>query len=391
MTKIKKGIAIFLVFIMPVSLTFKSCDKLEDLLDFLALVGDLAGWWEEKEDTKNIPEDITPFDEDPKNLAGKADLEHLFPPIGDQGRYGTCVAWAVGYYLKTSLDAIERGWTTQDLRNTSNQVSPQDLWSIIDPNKRGANCGGTNFEPAFEAIISKGVNSLANVPYTTSVNCSRTTGGYANNKLANYRKIAADAQGMTVDNFKSYLNAGRPIAFGAKLGDSFMNWKGSGTIRTDTYNGKNMQHAYHAMVLVGYDDERQAFRVRNSWGSSWGDNGSIWVDYDFFVGTGSNVGKSFCFAAFVAQNPVNVSSMGTPAITSQGTDLLAFFADDYDYDKDLYGDAHYTRTAEYVVYNSGTTTVSPSQNWTVTYMYYNARNAKEYTIIFDDYFTNELA
>jgi hypothetical protein len=154
-----------------------------------------------------------------------------------------------------------------------------------------------------------------------------------------------------------------------------MSWNSSSIISydTDTYKG---QHAYHAMALVGYDDVKQAFRVRNSWGTSWGDNGSIWIDYDFFC-------TKFCFAAFVAQNPVTGTSIATPA---QGTDLLASSADDYDYK----GEDNFTRTFEYEVYNSGTTDILSSQKWTVTLLYYNAKDANEYEIIFDDYYTNEF-
>jgi hypothetical protein len=137
-----------------------------------------------------------------------------------------------------------------------------------------------------------------------------------------------------------------------------------------------MQHAYHAMVLAGYDDAKNAFRVRNSWGATWGDNGSIWVGYDFFC-------QSFCFAAFVAQNPT--ASVGSvPTLT--GTDMLALWADDYNYT----GNGDYTRTFEYLVYNSGTNVVRASQRWTAVYMYYNAKNAKDYKIIFEDYYTDEF-
>lgn len=34
------------------------------------------------------------------------------------------------------------------------------------------------------------------------------------------------------------------------------------------------------MVVVGYDDTRQAFHLFNSWGASWGDKGLGWVSYD---------------------------------------------------------------------------------------------------------------
>ena len=33
------------------------------------------------------------------------------------------------------------------------------------------------------------------------------------------------------------------------------------------------------MLLVGYDDDRRAWLVRNSWGPNWGESGHVWIDY----------------------------------------------------------------------------------------------------------------
>ena len=33
------------------------------------------------------------------------------------------------------------------------------------------------------------------------------------------------------------------------------------------------------MILVGYSDRRQAFKVMNSWGTEWGDGGFAWISY----------------------------------------------------------------------------------------------------------------
>ena len=376
---------IFLMFLLPVSIGSQSCEEIEPIIDYLLQIISQTGWLQEDEDMDNIPEDITPFDEDTKDFAKKVLLEDKFPPIGDQGKYGTCVAWAVGYNLKTALNAIENGWSATDLANKANQCSPQDLWMIIPSAQRGKDCNGTNFEPALDAIISKGVASLSSVPYTTSLNCTGSTGGNTNNKLANYRKIASDTDksSLTPENFKGYLNAGRPIAIGAKLGDRFMSWNSSSVISSDTYNNPGMQHAYHAMALVGYDDSKGtngAFRVRNSWGIGWGDEGSIWVDYNFFC-------KSFCFAAFVAQNPNTMSAAPTP---NYGTDLIAFYAED-EYDPWVDDDGiAYDRAFSYEVYNSGTTTIKASEKWTITYLIYNALKANDYRVIYDDYFTDEF-
>lgn len=38
---------------------------------------------------------------------------------------------------------------------------------------------------------------------------------------------------------------------------------------------------YHAMCCVGYDDDKQRFLVKNSWGRDWGYAGYCFVSYDF--------------------------------------------------------------------------------------------------------------
>jgi hypothetical protein len=39
--------------------------------------------------------------------------------------------------------------------------------------------------------------------------------------------------------------------------------------------------ALHVVVVVGYDDELAALRIRNSWGTDWGEDGYGWLPYDY--------------------------------------------------------------------------------------------------------------
>jgi len=36
------------------------------------------------------------------------------------------------------------------------------------------------------------------------------------------------------------------------------------------------------MLVVGFDDARRAFKVMNSWGTNWGNDGFCWLDYSYF-------------------------------------------------------------------------------------------------------------
>ena len=69
---------------------------------------------------------------------------------------------------------------------------------------------------------------------------------------------------------KSQLAHGRPVIFGMEIGQRFQNHHGDAVMKVlDTGPGLTS----HAMVLVGYDDARQAFRLQNSHGTPWGDGG----------------------------------------------------------------------------------------------------------------------
>ena len=370
---------------------FVSCTK-EEVTDFLTelLVQTMASWNADEENLDEIPQDLDIID--PTGvLPSSVDMGQKFPPIGDQGEYGTCVTWAVGYNLKTALNGIDNQWTASQLAQAQNQTSPKDLFWAIPAAQKGSDCNGTQFEAAMDQLISRGGASLSTVPYANLGNCSQTppsdwTQDAADNKLVNYRKIAdqSNSASMTVENFKGYLAEGRPIAIGAKLGDRFMRWNSNAVIDYDTYQNPGMQHAYHAMVLSGYNDSKGAFKLVNTWGNSWGDNGTIWVDYDFFL-------SSFCFAAFVAQNKsdVNISGneVGAGDIVS-GLDVLAWNLVDYDNPQSL---DPLDRQLTYNVYNSGTELVRASARWSILYMYYNAFDANDYEILIHDYYTDEFS
>jgi C1A family cysteine protease len=377
--------------LMLTSVSFTSCTK-EEAIEILneLLVQVMASWNAEEENLDEIPQDLD-INDNTGGLPAAVDLTSKFPPIGDQGEYGTCVAWAVGYNLKTALNGIDNQWTSTQLSQTSNQTSPKDLFWAIPSAQKGNDCNGTQFESAMDILISRGGASLAAVPYTSLGNCSQSppadwTQAASSNRLVNYRKIAdkSNASSMTVENFKAYLSEGRPIAIGARLGDRFMRWNSDAVIDYDTYLNPGMQHAYHAMVVSGYSDQKNAFKLINTWGNSWGNSGYIWVDYDFFV-------SEFCFAAFVAQNKSDVNVSGNQVGSGDiltGLDVLAWNLADYD-NPDSQNPLD--RQITYNVYNSGTELVRASSRWSILYMYYNAFNANDYGILIHDYYTDEFS
>lgn len=288
-------LAVFLLLLLASIL--KTCNDCRTARRCVTIV-DQTGYLPEKENWDIIPNVVPPYDDkDFDSLADKVSLEAFFPPIGSQGKYGTCVAWSVGYNLKTALNAIDKHWTQEQLADPANQTSPKDLWMGIPADQKGPMCEGTGFGSAFTVLMNEGVSNMKEVPYKNLGNCQGSIVGDTTNRIASFNHVVSSSGGQpSLEQLKAYLHDTIPLAFSAKLGYAFKEWNSDRTLARDNYLMDGERHAYHAMVLVGYDDARQAFRVRNSWGEDWGDHGSIWVDYTFFM-------NQFLDEVFMAKNP----------------------------------------------------------------------------------------
>lgn len=273
----------------------QDCRRAEEVCN---MVRERTGYDPTVDNLDSIPQIVPPYDEDDTaSLPKSVMLEHLFPPIGDQGQYGTCVAWAVGYNLKTALDAQELSWGQSELAQPNNQRSPADLWYAIPSYSKGSNCSGSGFESAFAVLQQTGVSDMQRVPYDARFNpCAEMAAlGDAQHRIVNYYLVQkSDGKLPSVTQLKHYLSDSIPLVMGARLGDNFMLCTSNKVLRNETFRYTGI-HADHAICIVGYDDSLHAFRLRNSWGTEWGDEGSIWVDYDLLY-------NSMCKIIIVASN-----------------------------------------------------------------------------------------
>lgn len=291
-----KILVVLFLLLLIISL-LKTCTECDRLQNRVITIVDQTGYLPDKENWDDIPDVDPPYDDDDlDSLPEAVSLEQYFPPIGNQGNYGTCVAWSVGYNLKTALNAIEKHWTPDQLADPFYQTSPKDLWLGIPSSEKNSYCKGTDFEPAFSVLIMKGVSNMRDVPYHNLGACKGNVRGDTNNRLASFNHVVYNGGLPTVKQLQAYLKDTVPLVISANLGEKFMSWSSDDVLTSDNQLQIGEEHAYHAMVLVGYDDAKHAFRIRNSWGPQWGDEGSIWVDYDFFINSG------FCMDVFEAKN-----------------------------------------------------------------------------------------
>jgi len=209
----------------------------------------------------------------PNDLPDNYDLSHLLPPIMSQGQQGSCVSWAISYYMKSLQEKLQYGEEFTSLKITS----PAYTYNQITQ----GNCTGTSPLQTLELLKNKGVCSLLSFPYTDT-NCSlqptkELDEQALKNRIGDYKGLSGKNM---VNEMKSLINQKIPIIITAYLSSQFGKTDNFGlTAYREHKVDYGLEERCHAMLVVGYSDKYSAFKVVNSWGVDWGDNGFVWVDY----------------------------------------------------------------------------------------------------------------
>ena len=95
-----------------------------------------------------------------------------------------------------------------------------------------------------------------------------------------YMRVAQDVAQM-----RGCVAAGYPFIFGFTVYESFESDAVTRTGNVPMPDGMERTLGGHAMCVVGYDNPKKLFIVRNSWGASWGKKGYGTMPYAYFTNT----------------------------------------------------------------------------------------------------------
>ncbi|MEI6558363.1 MAG: C1 family peptidase [Rhodospirillaceae bacterium] len=221
-------------------------------------------------------------------LPPAADLSRFLPAVGSQGHQSSCVAWATSYGLRSYYENRRNGGA-----GSAPALSPAFIYNQIK--SRTANClAFTSIPDALNLMKQVGTLPLSEFPYDPA-SCSRLP---EPRQLAQARSFRInDWKRLDVarlDDIKGQIFAGNPVVIGMLVNRGFSQLRGSSVFEDTNTDGSG-----HAMLAVAYDDRKGAFKLFNSWGRNWGDQGFGWVDYDTF--------QTRVRSAFVMQVPMGAS------------------------------------------------------------------------------------
>ncbi|NAS32640.1 hypothetical protein GTQ40_16790 [Flavobacteriaceae bacterium R38] len=223
----------------------------------------------------SVSDNVVESLEIPDVLPESYDLSEFLPPVRSQGSQGSCVSWAVGYYMKSMQEKIQNGYeygpeTIMSPAYTYNQIAAGD-------------CRGTSIETTLLILKEKGICSLSSFPYNQNSCALQPTSIQdevaANAKISDFKSLSGENM---VLEMKALLLEKTSVIISAALDNQFGVEDEFGLTAYREHEVDYENAGCHAMLVVGYSDEFNAFKVVNSWGPDWGDDGFVWIDYKAF-------------------------------------------------------------------------------------------------------------
>lgn len=200
----------------------------------------------------------------------KATVTINVPPVGNQGGEGSCVAWGTAYAAR-SIDwqaSHPATWST-----SVNIFSPEYVYNQI---KLGSCTAGSYVTSGLNLLKSQGVCRWSVMPYT-DYSCSTYPNSTQKADAAYYKISSYSTVSRTTSAIKAQLAAGNPVIVAGQVNNAFMYLTANQIL--STFSGSSL--GGHCYCVVGYDDTKGAFKVMNSWGTSWGTSGFGWIKYGY--------------------------------------------------------------------------------------------------------------
>lgn len=201
-------------------------------------------------------------------LPAQFSLRSKCAPVYDQGDLGSCTANSIAGVLEMKHGV---GVTPSRL-----MIYWNERW--LDGHRNVYADTGSTITQSVNAIVHWGWAPETEWPYNIRLFMQRPPiSCYTNarpHKITQYAAVQQDA-----NSIKQEVLAGDPVLFGFDVFQQFEDVGSDGVIAMPS--GQSI--GGHAIHIVGWDDAKQMFEVRNSWGASWGDAGYGWMPYAYML------------------------------------------------------------------------------------------------------------
>ena len=232
--------------------------------------------------------------------------KHILPYLEVRGKVASCVGWAAGYGALSIERSIALGITDRKHITDSLAHSAMYLYQNI---KRGDGClARASINDALTFLNRRG-DCLKTTYPTSSISCSLDGHLDADEEALQFKiptagfKVFDKEENLSdkIRAVKAHLSAGHPVIVGMSETPPYRS-----LVNQAHWQVEPRKQGGHAMVAVGYSDDKQCLELLNSYGASWGKQGFIEISYRDFA--------QYCQQAFVLSNELGRKNKSNPKV-----------------------------------------------------------------------------
>lgn len=244
------------------------------------------------------------------NNVYKVDLSQYAPSVGNQGDIGSCVGWSTSNAITIS-NAMKNNWTKDEI----DKKALSALYIYNNIKLFGCEYGSSLYD-AGRWLMSNG--DCSRLAFDTDVNnCEKKVDDNCKNaKRFIIKEFLALFNSESLSKERIYktklsLVDSIPVVVGMDVRRNFFKPQG------EFWDPELMDTTYvggHAMCVVGFSDAKKAFKILNSWGKDWGNDGYIWVKYKDY--------KKYCKYAYQYIIKEKDPIVDDPIVTDENTEVI---------------------------------------------------------------------
>lgn len=210
-------------------------------------------------------------------LPPSADLRPLCPLVYDQGQLGSCTAQAIAAAIE--FDQMKQKILSFMPSRLYIYYNERDMEGTIDSDS------GAQIRDGIKSVVNLGVCPENEWPYDI-LQFTVTPPAQCYQDALRDRALVYQRVSRNLDQMKGCLASGFPIIFGFTVYQSFESAEvaSTGIVPMPT-RGESVLGG-HAVVCCGYDTGKSVFYVRNSWGSTWGQQGYCEMPFEYLMNRG---------------------------------------------------------------------------------------------------------
>ena len=233
-------------------------------------------------------------------------------PVRDQGSCGSCYAFGASAAAEGTYN-FANGLYDSNCIDFSESFIMWCLSSISPYSSHFGGCDGADYDYyELEALVQEGTIPDSYFPYITS-DPGCTHWNDPRYKFAEWHRIGCG----DIDAIKTAIMTYGVIDVAVYASSAFQAY--SGGIFQDSYTTCSSSPCdytptNHAVALVGWNDADGAWILRNSWGSSWGENGYMRIKY-----TSARVACEATYLVYSAAPGLTVTSPSASSSWEVGT------------------------------------------------------------------------